>query len=292
MASACSKYPAALCAEHAADRETMKTAYVTTLCNGDGYLPGVEALGKSLEMSGTRIPRVVMVTADVSRQARRRLVELGWRIHGIEPIANPKPVESRMFRRFDAVFTKLRAWQLTEFDRVVLLDADTLVVQNVDDLFERRPFAAAPDFFMPDNFNSGVMVLEPAAETFARMVAAMGVTQSYDGGDQGFLNRFFPDWYAMPVEHRLPIGYNTAHFIYQFLRAHPGTRAELEGKVKIIHYLVQKPWQARSTLTGGSAAWWQIYKNGGLTEHVHGWRDRAHDLEDWTFDKLAALVLD
>lgn len=41
------------------------------------------------------------------------------------------------------VFAKLRVWQLVELDRVVLLDANTLVLQNADDLFERRSFAAA-----------------------------------------------------------------------------------------------------------------------------------------------------
>ena len=64
-----------------------------------------------------------------------------------------------LFPRFAQVFTKLRVWELHDFDRVVWLDADTIVVKNVDDLFEREGFAAGPDFFKPDHFNSGVMVL-------------------------------------------------------------------------------------------------------------------------------------
>src|SRR5262249_25344790 len=39
---------------------TMKTAYATTLCNGEGYLPGVEALGSSLRATGTQVPMVLM----------------------------------------------------------------------------------------------------------------------------------------------------------------------------------------------------------------------------------------
>lgn len=64
----------------------MKTAYVTTLCNGDGYLPGVEVLGKSLEASGSTTPRIVLLTADISQTARARLAHLGWRLRDIEPI--------------------------------------------------------------------------------------------------------------------------------------------------------------------------------------------------------------
>lgn len=41
----------------------MQHAYVTTLCGGDAYLPGVEVLGRSLVASGTREPRLAMVTS-------------------------------------------------------------------------------------------------------------------------------------------------------------------------------------------------------------------------------------
>ena len=232
-----------------------------------------------------------MATPDVGVGTRDRLRARGWRVRDVEPIPNPAGKAQLLFPRFATVFAKLRAWELTEWERIVVLDADTLVLQNVDDLFERRTFAAAPDFFLPDHFNSGVMVLDPSAGTFARMMDALHAAGSYDGGDQGFLNTFFPDWYAMPVEHRLPVGYNMANFIYQFLRGHPSLREKLEREVKVLHYLVQEPWQARSTLTGGSAAWWKMY-GAAHPEKDAEWKDAMHRAEDWTFDKLASLALD
>ncbi|MFO0649729.1 MAG: glycosyltransferase family 8 protein [Polyangiales bacterium] len=268
----------------------MKTAYVSVVCNGDGYVPGIEVLGRSLDASGSRVPRVLLATKDISDGARGRLAKLGWEIREVEPIANPDG-DRALFPRFASVFTKLRVWTLTDFDRVVLLDADTLVLQNIDDLFARRGFAAAPDFFLPDRFNSGVMVLEPSVDTFEAMVSALAVAGSYDGGDQGFLNTFYPDWYAMPAEHRLPIGYNMAHFIYQFLRGHPSLRARLERETKLVHYMVQKPWKARAVLTGGSDAWWKTYFE-VHPDKAEAWRGKVHEFEDWTFDRLAALVLD
>jgi hypothetical protein len=268
----------------------MKTAYATTLCSGDAYLPGVEALGKSLDASGTRVPKVVMVTADVGPGSRIRLASFGWRLHEIDPVEK-RPRGVPLFPRYVSAFTKLRVWELEGYDRVVLLDADTIVLRNVDDLFDRPPLAAAPDFFLPDHFNSGVMVVEPSRRTFDRMMSAVAVTPSYDGGDQGFLNGFFDDWYGMPAAHRLPVGYNVPNFIYQFMQAHPGPREELDRTVKIIHYLVQKPWQARSTLTGASAAWWRCY-HAAHPDEATTWKGRAHELEDWTFDRLTSLVLD
>ena len=163
----------------------MKRAYVTLLCSGDGYVTGAEVLGKSLQASGTEVPRVAMVTPDVSADARRRLVAQGWEIRDVEPIANPHSDGALVFSRFGSVFTKLRAWDLAEIDRAVFLDADTLVLRNIDELFERASFAAAPDFFLPDRFNSGVLLLEPSRETFAKMAEALATASSYDGGDQG-----------------------------------------------------------------------------------------------------------
>jgi hypothetical protein len=268
----------------------MDTAYVTTLCNGDGYVPGVEALGKSLDRSGTARPKVVLVTPDVPEAARSLLAAQGWWIRDVQPIVNPSPQKQRLFARFANTFTKLRAFDLAEFSKVVLLDADTIVLTNVDELFERPGPAAAPDFLLPDHFNSGVMVLEPSKATFQHMMEQLFTAGSYDGGDQGFLNTYYPNWYEMHAGHRLPAGYNMHHFIYQFLRAYPGLAAHVEGKAKILHYTVQKPWLSRPTVTGGSEAWWDMYFD-AHPESQKGWKRRLHAIEDWSFDHAMRAFL-
>ena len=67
-------------------------------------------------------------------------------------------------------FSKLRIWELTDYEKIIYLDADTLVFDSIDELFERelgelrlvRLFrflllpltihfkAAAPDIYPPD----------------------------------------------------------------------------------------------------------------------------------------------
>ena len=69
----------------------MKKAYVTTLCNGEGYLPGVEVLGRSLEVSGSREMRIVLVTPDVEAPTRERLTSHGWQVRDVQSIVNPVP---------------------------------------------------------------------------------------------------------------------------------------------------------------------------------------------------------
>ena len=268
----------------------MKKAYATTLTHGDAYAPGVEALGRSLQATGTREPMVLMVTADVPRQARERLAAQGWRLHEIEPVQNPTPAAQQLFPRFDKVFTKLRAWELVDFDKVVLLDADMVVRRSIDELFERPELSAAPDFLLPHRFNSGLMVLDPGSDKLRRMMAALAASPSYDGGDQGFLNDFFGDWYTGNGDRRLPTWYNLPNFIFQFMHGHASLRAESEREARVIHYLVQKPWQSASTVTGASEVWWGAYLD-GHPELDTGWKRRLHAIEDRSFDRAVAAFV-
>ena len=64
---------------------------------------------------------------------------------------------------------------------MVFLDADTLPLRNVDELFEREGFAAAPDAGWPDCFNSGVFVTEPSEFTFAELLDLASSQGSFDG---------------------------------------------------------------------------------------------------------------
>ncbi len=136
-----------------------------------------------------------------------------WRIWMQLRCAPPLPPQTGL--------TKLHLWNLTQFSKVVYLDADTIVLDNVDEVWKSRvagawcgrsapaqcshlalacghepsfvqlfsrpgaPLAAAPDLFPPDRFNAGVLVVTPDSALFAAMVAASGTLPSYDGGDTG-----------------------------------------------------------------------------------------------------------
>ena len=78
-------------------------------------------------------------------------------------------------------FSKIHAWKLTQYFKCVFLDADALVLQNVDELFDREELSAAPDIGWPDCFNSGVFVFEPALETFKNLLDLASNVGSFDG---------------------------------------------------------------------------------------------------------------
>lgn len=78
-------------------------------------------------------------------------------------------------------FTKIHCWSLTQYRKCVFLDADTLVIQNCDELFERDELSAVPDIGWPDCFNSGVFVFEPSRATYEAILDYAVQNGSFDG---------------------------------------------------------------------------------------------------------------
>lgn len=78
-------------------------------------------------------------------------------------------------------FTKLHCWRLTQFKKCVFLDADCLVLRNVDELFDREEFSAVTDIGWPDCFNSGVFVFRPSVDTYTSLVEFAVQRGSFDG---------------------------------------------------------------------------------------------------------------
>lgn len=144
-------------------------------------------------------------------------------------------------------------WQ--GFDKVVFLDADTLVLRRIDHLFRLSDdprFAAAPDTGWPDAFNSGVMLLKPSVSTFESMREFARSTGSWDGADQGLLNDFFGNEQGMDDDttseaaapgggwKRLSFRYNvTSHGGYTFVPAYQ----RYGSSINVVHFIGQsKPW--------------------------------------------------
>jgi len=143
--------------------------------------------------------------------------------------------------------------------------------------------AAAPDLFPPDKFNAGVMVIAPSRHTFRDMMDRIHTTVSYDGGDTGFLNAYYPNWYSGDGEgkdeveggddtlrRRLAFGYNAQRFMYDCTYAKQpkywdvgvvgggDTNATVGGakdELYVIHYSSSsKPWENPSRSTSSSSS--------------------------------------
>lgn len=125
-----------------------KNAYATFLAGNemsedeDVYFLGARLLAYQLiydAKTRTResIPFVVIVTKTVSEAKKDRLRKDGAIVVVVEDlvaewIAERDPINPR----FHDVMTKLRLWELTQFDRICLIDGDTVLMDNIDGVFE------------------------------------------------------------------------------------------------------------------------------------------------------------
>ncbi|KAL3894144.1 MAG: hypothetical protein SGCHY_005444, partial [Lobulomycetales sp.] len=208
-----------------------------------------------IQQSGSCIPRVVLATlltlSDASIAALREAFE---QVVDVAMLRSQDQENLQLLGReeLDVTFTKLHCWNLDEYDLVTFLDADTLIVQNIDDIFDHvhgdSVFAAAPDIGWPDCFNSGVFVLKPSREMYRALCQFASESGSFDGGDQGLLNSFFSTWSTgdraagngPPPSSRLPFTYNvTPSATYSYLPAY----MQFFKDIRVIHFIgAKKPW--------------------------------------------------
>ena len=226
---------------------TNKDAYITLLYGG--FLLGARVLGQSLKESGTTKELIALCTEDVSDSDKRILEADGWTIKSVSTINNPYDGFSSRGTYFSGAFTKLHAWNMTEYNRIVYLDADTIVISNIDHLFDCGTFCAR--YRHSDLFNSGVFVVEPSKAIFNDMMKKIEVTPSYTHGDQGFLNIYFKDLKYAPMFNwsnssrqrqpmRLPAGLNSDVGLYYM----NGRWLIPTEQRRVIHYTFGpvKPW--------------------------------------------------
>ncbi|KAL3523724.1 hypothetical protein ACH5RR_016558 [Cinchona calisaya] len=250
-------------------------AYVTLLY-GDEFLLGVRVLGKSIrDTGGSTKDMVVLVSDGVSHYATELLQADGWIVEKISLLANPNQVRPK---RFWGVYTKLKIFNMTKYKKVVYLDADTIVVKNIEELFKCGKFCA--NLKHSERLNSGVMVVEPSEELFKDMTSKVNTLPSYTGGDQGFLNSYYvgfanahvfePDLSPevlnsrpFPEMERLSTLYNADVGLYMLANKWMVD----EKALRVIHYTLGplKPWD-----------WWTSW----LVKPVDVWQNIRVQLEE------------
>ena len=229
-------------------------AYVTVLAN-NSYINGLVVMHRSLQATGTKYPLYAIVTPDVSQENREVLKALDIGIIEKEQLIAPKSNRDQMVENIErleqpgwhAALVKLEIFNLTQFSKIVYLDADLYIMKNIDDLFERPHLSAVQDlcgFVLDDpnnhkNFNSGVMVVEPGTEDYQALI---GILNNHDFGDrlihdQLIMWEYWKDW-ADRKELHLPNYYNiwTSYFWPEdpyFAYPHD---------IKVLHIIDKKPW--------------------------------------------------
>lgn len=222
-------------------RLRQSTEAFVTLATNDSYALGALVLAKSLRVIKTTRHLVILTTDGISPYMRQLLTKVFDVVINVTRIEFSGAALELLDRpELGVTLTKLHCWKLTQYKKCVFLDADLLVLQNCDELFERAELSAAPDVGWPDCFNSGVFVFVPSLDTYWGLVNLFKEKGSFDGGDQGLLNWYFGNNWKSNIGKRLPFIYNvvaTSTYTYA-----PAFQRFGEG-AKIVHFLgATKPW--------------------------------------------------
>ena len=259
------------------ERNHQVYSFVTLVTNED-YALAARALARSLIMTKAQWPLTVLAVRDVPGLAE--LESLGCSILHVDALPVSDEFRARHTRKAqhaEAPFTKgnkpafhdpldnfvkLRLWELDQYKKVVFLDADMLVIQNIDRLFGYPEFVAAPNVYesLADfhRMNSGVFVAEPSHTTFDTMLARLDQPGVFwPRTDQTFLQSFFPQW------HGLPYIFNTLQYVWFNL---PGLWDW--NSIHVVHYQYEKPWEPnhpkQDLLQPLIDLWWHILDHGAL----------------------------
>lgn len=135
-------------------------AYVTLVMLGDRYVNGALALGQSLIESGTIHPLVCMLAGNVSTDAREKLKAF-YKIIDV-PLITFKCGKMLTLREnelygtwINHAFTKWNCLNFYQYKKIIYIDADQIVVKNIDHLFELETPAVCFDHLYSEKYIDG-----------------------------------------------------------------------------------------------------------------------------------------
>jgi glycogenin glucosyltransferase len=230
----------------------MKT-YLTVLTTDD-YAVGAVALWGCLRKTRPQYSLVVALTKQVSDSWERALQRAGLATLRIDQhLQRPRDSE-RAFSHWDNTFGKLLMFELVQFEKIVYLDADMLVLRNLDHLFDRPHMSAAvPDKLMPGHESwvqlcSALMVIEPQAGLANAIMQHVSAVEARmkSFSDQDLLHEHFPDWPSHP-ELELNQGYgmfpDSIDRYVNKLGYNLNFAAPDERTIAVVHFVgSRKPW--------------------------------------------------
>ncbi|KAL2538004.1 UDP-glucuronate:xylan alpha-glucuronosyltransferase 2 [Forsythia ovata] len=257
-----------------------REAYATILHSSEAYVCGAIMLAQTLLRTGTKRDLILLLDNSISESKRAALSRAGWKIRFIKRIRNPR-AEKYTYNEYN--YSKFRLWQLTDYDKIIFIDSDIIVLRNLDIIFNFPQMSATGND--GSIFNSGIMLIEPSNCTFNMLMRRRKDIISYNGGDQGFLNEVYVWW------HRLPRRVNFLKNFWSNSSIEASVKNQLFGsdppKLYSIHYLGLKPWLCyRDYDCNWDIPDQRVYASD--TAHMRWWK--LHDAMDESLQEFCGLT--
>lgn len=239
-------------------KQLERRAYVTLLSD-DSYLQGVITLHFSLMQTYPAYDFLVLINTQVSEHTRSVLTHCKIAYKTCPSLAYTEQSNTHMNTagwpaQLNNTADKLSVFTLSEYDKMVYIDADMLVLKNIDFLFNYPHGSAAIDvgiIFTPNTqpghsdehyqyiqgFNSGLFVFQPNSKDHQKCLELMQCTMGFD---QEILRALWHDWKQSSQRHLPPTCNVFAAHLTEYIRQ--GIFGFTD--VHILHFTYQpKPWQ-------------------------------------------------
>ncbi|KAF4612817.1 hypothetical protein G7Y89_g15556 [Cudoniella acicularis] len=134
--------------------------------------------------NNTQIPFLILATTSVSERKRTRLTLDGATVIPVEDLPLPSWISTGVTRWKDQ-FTKLRIFEMVEYERILFIDADTLLTHPIDGIFN-EDIITTPSTTLPSRQNQLRRDEAPLPANYlfaARSDNAFKVRSAYDGAE-------------------------------------------------------------------------------------------------------------
>ena len=197
---------------------SLNKAYVTVLTSAS-YLMGCVALDRSLKTVNSKYPLIVVCPDSIDKSVLASLETYGIQYSTMENL--PANILSRdnNIGYWNNTLFKIKVFDLISFEKIVFLDTDMIILNNIDHLFDYKHMSAvaAGAVLFPEwseGINSGLMVIVPNHDIYLELVDNIEPAYNYREsiglgfGDQDIIKRVYPNW-GKEKELHLPEKYNT-----------------------------------------------------------------------------------
>lgn len=286
------------------NKRRSKYAYVTMVINGDKYVNGAIGLAKSILISQTKYDLVCMIDDTVSKDSVMRLHEVYNYVVLVDRIYKEtswggRTASERYSSWWKFSFTKWRCLTMIQYNKILFLDADVLLIKNMDEIFEMNTPAGVfnPALFRKNLVNNkhtkieldfgifkhgeiidikkrlthpkcinvmtgGCVLLSPSCTRFCKLLDILCSVEEYKFDVN---NSSGTDEISIAQTFSDVPWYNIDNiYHYRAGSSESPERENKRNKIKAIHYLNEKPWEIaennkRRSIYFDVKLWWDIY---------------------------------
>ena len=206
--------------------ETRSDVTWLTVVVNDAFIVPTLVLGHSIRTFSCQKKMIAFISEDVSEGSVKALQSVGWETRFVEEMdcnwldhkiggdRNSGVFGRPRGKRIRGTHTRFHAWNYTEFSKIIYVDADVMLMSNIDELFDiPDDFGATPcarPGAIDPCFNAGLMVFRPDSNHYNQIMETWFETTKRDTciHDQDLLTIYFVDagnWKALPYSYNVRI---------------------------------------------------------------------------------------